>query len=107
MEAISESPVLGIKGMSTTLQFSVSADALPPVTPANVEWQFNPISSPVVTLTPSSSARYSFSADMLSLTITDLVLADEGTYTLIVSTIAGSNSADIHMFVRGILHIWV
>ena len=107
VEAVSVSPVLGIKGLSTTLQFSVSADALPPVIPANVEWRFNPISGPVVTLTQSSSVRYAFSADMLSLTITGLVSADEGTYTLIASTIAGSDSAAIHMFVRGTVHLHV
>ena len=107
MEPISESPLLGIKGTTTTLQFSVSADALPPVTLANMEWQFNPITSPVVTLTADSSARYTFSSDMLTLNISGVVLSDEGTYSLIVSTVAGSDSADIHMFVRGTANLGV
>ena len=104
VEAVSVSPVLGINGMSATLQFSI---ALPPVIPVSIEWRFNPISGPVVTLTQSSSVRYNFSADMLSLSITGLVSADEGTYTLIASTLAGSNSAVIYMFVQGTAHVFM
>ena len=52
------------------------------------------------TITSDSNVRYTFSDDMLSLTIDALVATDGGSYILEATTIAGSRSATILLDVQ-------
>ena len=96
--AFSNSPVIGALGTTVTLQFSISDD-LPPVISSGIVWQFTPVGSSAMQPI-TSSGRYTFSDDMLSLTIGTLIAVDEGSYTLEATTIAGSDSATIFLDVQ-------
>ena len=79
-----------------TLQFNISQD-LPPVLPTDIQWIFNETDITKI----NDTARYSFSEDMLSLTINMLALSDEGVYTMIAFNPAGSDSDQILLNVEG------
>ena len=96
--AVSSSPLIGAQNTSVTLQFSIFND-LPPVSSTDVVWQFTPVGSSVMQAI-TSDGRYIFSDDMLSLTIGELVVTDEGSYTLEATTIAGFDSATIFLDVQ-------
>ena len=98
MAAVSSSPLIGAQGTSVTLQFSISDD-LPPVKLFDIVWRFTPFGSSAMQLI-TSNGRYIFSDDMLSLTIGELIVSDEGSYTLEATTIAGSSSATIFLDVQ-------
>ena len=98
MAAVSISPLIRAQNTSVTLQFSISDD-LPPVTSTDVVWRFTPVGSSIMQ-TITSDGRYIFSDDTLSLTIGELVVSDEGSYTLEATTTAGSDSATIFLDVQ-------
>ena len=102
MAVVSSSPLIDAEGASVTLQFSISND-LPPVTSTDIVWLFTPVGSSTMQVI-SPNARYSFSDDMLSLTIGALTEMDEGSYTLEATTIAGSDSDTIFLDVQSIYH---
>ena len=93
--AVSSNSLIGAQNTSVTLQFSISND-LPPVTSTDIVWRFGSSGMQLNT----SSGRYIFSDDMLSLTIEALIATDEGSYTLEATTIAGSDSATIILDVQ-------
>ncbi len=84
--------VVGVLGESVTLEF-VLERATPPVTRDGIMWQFKS--------DPLENARASFSADLLSVNISQLEYADEGEYTFIASTAAGTGSDNILLDIQG------
>ena len=101
MTPLPPSPLIGIVERNITLQFSEGND-LPPVTPADITWLFTPVDGSAIPISSNPDIKYTFSSDMLSLTITALALADEGDYELVVRTIAGNASANIILDIQGI-----
>ena len=59
-----------------------------------------------VELTAASDQRYRFSDDRLSLMIHPLSLTDQGTYTLVATTIAGEDAGSIVLDVQGMYVCW-
>ena len=87
--------------MSITLSFDISNDK-PLVTLDGIEWSVTNEEG-THTMAPEDS-RFTFSADMRSLTIDPVDLADEGVYTLTATNEAGQDSAEIEVDVQCKLH---
>ena len=87
MTAVDGNIVTGVQGGSITLNFTTS-NALPAITAENIQWFFKSTNDSQIELTQSS--QHNFSSDRLSLTISPLVLSDEGNYTLQINHITGS-----------------
>ena len=92
MEAVGQSRVVGVIGTWRVLRFTITR-AAPQVTPANLQWFLN--SSPL------ENPQAVFSHDLLSVNLTNLVLTDEGLYTLVASTAAGEGHDSISLDVQG------
>lgn len=92
MEAVGQSRVVGVIGTWRVLRFTITR-AAPQVTPANLQWFLN--SSTL------ENPQAVFSHDLLSVNLTNLVLADEGLYTLVASTAAGEGHDSISLDVQG------
>ena len=85
---------LGVVNNSVTLMFRI-LDASPVVLPSNIEWDFNGVALNDLV------SQYSFSADRLSLTISNLTHSDEGLYTLTATNEAGIDSASLFLNIEG------
>ena len=84
-----------IAGRGVNLTFSITGD-YPPVSPSNITWEFND-----ATINEESDTRYTFSANQLSLTISNVSLMDRGSYKLTANNRAGVNSASVILSVNG------
>ena len=84
-----------IAGRAVTLTFSISGD-YPPVSPSNITWEFNDN-----TISVGADTRYTFSANRLSLTTSNVSLTDRGSYSLTANNPAGANSASVILNVNG------
>ena len=91
------SQLTALIGFNTTISFSVTAAPL--VTPSDIEWLFRDSSNEVTEIL--STARYSFSEDKLSLTISTILEEDEGQFTLIAANELGQDQASIQLVVDG------
>ena len=100
MEAVSESTVVGVEDQDATLRFNVTND-IPKVVAADVTWTITFANGSMQVLASDSDIRYMFSVDMLILTIDFLQASDEGSYTLMASNAAGTDSASIFLDVQG------
>ena len=80
--------MIAVTGTNLTLSFFI-ANASPSVTVDNIYWTFDDN----ITIVPSSV--FIFSSDLLSITIVDVELCDEGDYTVTVSNPAGIDCATI------------
>ena len=98
MVGVPGNETIGVEERNVTLTFAISDD-LPSVTPADIQWYLDDSTQPITT---SSDMRYTFSDDMLSLTIEQLTLTDEGLYALEATTQAGSGRGQIFLDVQGI-----
>ena len=78
------------------LQFVIE-DANPPVLPEDIQWTFAGADL------REDGEHVVFSADRLSVTITNLSLSDEGDYSLTARNPAGSDSASIIVDIQGLL----
>ena len=76
------------------LQFLIE-NANPPVLPKDIQWMF------AGSELQEDGKHVVFSADRLSVTITNLSLSDEGVYSLMATNPAGSDSATIMVDVQG------
>ena len=98
-------------GTSATLSFSIT-NALPAVQTSQIRWIYS--SSFSATPTANSSnlditnlttlnavSQLSFTSDLLSLTISNIVAADDGRYFLMATTVAGSAFSYIDIIVEG------
>lgn len=92
MEVVGESRVVGLIGTWQVLRFTITRGA-PQVTPANLWWLQN--SSPL------ENPQAVFSHDLMSVNLTNLVLENEGLYTLVASTTAGEGQDSISLDVQG------
>lgn len=86
--------VIGVAGRSITLTFNITEDN-PTVLPNDIQWLFNGTELMI----PAS--RGSFSRNRHSLTIHNLSLTDEGTYTLVAINPAGTSQASLYLDVEG------
>ena len=93
------SSLLGVV-TSVMLNFTI-VDDFPKVQLQNIIWRFN--NTVLNNLTMPSDSRYSFSMDLLTLTISNLQHKDEGVYTVTATNEAGTNSTSINVEVEGIL----
>ena len=95
---------------SVTLSFQI-AEAIPPVQNSQIQWIFsrtlsltssNASNVDITNLTTlNSESQYSFTSDLLSLTISNIVAADKGRYFLTATTIAGFAYSYIDIIVDG------
>ena len=87
---------------SARLEFQVPV-ADPP--PTDMRWYFTPEYGPnagsEVLITPSSSSRYTFSGDQLSLTISTTSIEDQGRYRLAIENLVGVSNGQINLAVYG------
>ena len=91
---LTESPAIAELSSNVTLSFEVM-DAIPPVQLSSMNWigeGFRNLSL--------DNPRFYFSDDFTSLTIFPVDLSDEGTYTLTVTNVAGTDSASIELDVE-------
>ena len=100
MLVVGASSVLGVVNLSVTLNFTI-VESFPLVRLQNIVWKFN--NTALNNLTTPSDSRYSFSNDLLSLTISNLQHIDEGVYTFTATNEAGTNSSSINVEIEGIL----
>ena len=91
---LAQENVIALIRNDVTLQFSIEA-ARPPVLLQNIQWMFSGVEL------QEDGDHVVFSADRLSVTITNLSLSDEGVYRLMATNPAGSDSAIITVDVQG------
>ena len=88
---------IGVKGNEITLNFTITRD-LPLVVPDDgIQW-YHTNDNGLVQIVNSS--RHLFDATVTSLTITNLTLTDQGTYSLSASNIIGNDSDKIFLDVQ-------
>ena len=85
---------IGLITMSVHLQFSIE-EATPPVALEDIFWMFGDSEL------QEDGEHVMFSANRLSVTITNLSLSDGGVYSLTATNPAGSDSAHIMVEVQG------
>ena len=96
--AITEDPV-GVVNRTVTLSFLID-QASPVVQVHNIKWQFDDttvLNNGVQALL----ANHMFSADVLSLTLTNVQHSDQGVYSVTATNEAGFNSSEIFLEVEG------
>lgn len=71
------------------------------MSPGDITWEFRFISDGAETVAIGDGARYTFTPDRTTLTITNLGPMDSGTYTLTAVNSAGSDAAFIQLSVSG------
>ena len=92
--------VISVLHFSLTLSFTIK-NASPPVVYEDIRWDFKNSSGIFKTITSDSNPRYHFSPDLLTLTITDIAISDEGEYKLAVRSAAGIDEETITVDVDG------
>ena len=76
--------------------------AAPLVVPEDITWTFDGTQgSQIITLTPETDDRYTFSEDRLSLTIADLKFEDDGNYIFTAVNTNGEDSTTLRLVVDG------
>ena len=101
-------------GTSATLSLTI-INASPAVQTSQIRWIFSNSFSTTPTSNGSnvditnlqslnSASHLSFSSDLLSLTISNIVAADNGRYFLVATTVAGSAFSYIDIIVEGKIH---
>lgn len=79
-------------------------NAYPDVTPDNIKWTFNNGQN-IIDITRLTTNGFSFSMDLLSLSIVGISASREGNYTLTATNNAGSGQASIELEVEGMCEI--
>ena len=90
---LTEEVVIGVRGRNVTLDFAVIGDE-PRVLASSIRWYLNGVEELI------GDERLSFSPDRLSLTITNLSQADEGTYMVNATNIIGTGTAVVSLDVE-------
>lgn len=90
---------LGVVGSGVTLSFMIT-NAYPDVAPNNIKWTFNNGQN-ISDITGLTTNGFSFSMDLLSLSIVGISSRHEGNYTLTATNNAGSGQASIELEVEG------
>ena len=80
---------IGVKGNNVTLSFEITRD-VPLVNESGIQWYHVNDSGDAVLITEGS--RHMFNTNKTSLTISNIDLDDQGTYSLNASNIIGTDS---------------
>ena len=106
VEAVQER-IVGIQEMSVTVSF-VILDVSPEVQTQNIRWTFtdlngNPFNIPTDNMMTNFSTNLTgvFSGDQLNFTLSGLNNAFEGTYTMMATNEAGSDSSEVVLVIEG------
>ena len=107
VEAVQER-IVGIQDLSVTVSF-VILDAYPEVQAQNILWTFTDLNGSPSFNIPSNNLMTNFSTnltgvfsgDQLSLTLSDLNNNFEGTYTVMATNEAGSDSSEVILVIEG------
>ena len=92
---------------AVVIKFALNDRVFPKVQLNNIQWTYTTEKgSEILNTSFSPSSHYNFSSDLLSLTITDLQVADDGNYTLWASNEAGVSSATYNVTVYGKVHVY-
>ena len=96
--------VSGVEGSEVTLSFQACYAVLnSPVD--SFQWLFSKMNMTAndssLEILDDSNAKYNFSSDMLSLTVSDISTTDAGYYTLTINTSMTVFQATIHLVVKG------
>ena len=95
-----------------TIQFTIQRD-FPPVELENIQWTFIGFHNVSIlnTSCPECNPRYNFSDNLLSLTIFNLQVSDNGSFVLQASNPAGVHHAEYNLTVYGenskIIAVWI
>ncbi len=92
--------VVAVTGGNVFLIFNVSDDS-PKVSSSGISWLFNSGSTEVEIVYPGDGRRV-IANDRLSITITGVVYADEGEYTLLAGNAAGVGLGTVSLDVQGV-----
>ena len=103
MSAVGSASALGVVGSEVTLSFMIT-NAYPDVTPDNIKWTFNNGQN-IIDITRLTTNGFSFSMDLLSLSIFGISASHEGNYTLTATNNAGSGQTSIELEVEGMCEI--
>lgn len=99
MSATGRSAIVGVVGGSVSFSFTITNDD-PKVIRNDINWIFTTPSGST-DITGSSINGYSFSMDLLSITIIGVSYSHEGNYTMMASNAAGSAQSTIALDVEG------
>lgn len=100
VSVIGSNSVLGVVGDSITLSFNI-LNASPMVDTSDIQWTFTSNSAVTTVITGVSTNGYSFSMNLLVLTIIGLTHGHEGNYTLRATNPAGISQATITLQIEG------
>ena len=84
---------------SAMITFAIEQDS-PPVALDGIQWLFN--DTQINDGSRSLSDRYTFSPDLLTLTISSVQHSDEGYYTMIATNAAGFDEDTVSLNIEGI-----
>lgn len=99
--AVSAAPY-HLRNSTVVVQFALNDRVFPKVQLSNIHWTYTTENgSEILNTSFPASGRYNFSSDLLSLTITDLQVVDDGNYTLWATNEAGISSATYNLTVYG------
>ena len=109
MESFKER-IVGSQEMSVTVSFAI-LDASPEVQTQNIRWTFtnlngNSFNIPTDNMMTNVSTDLTgvFSSDRLNLTLSGLINVFEGTYTMMATNEAGSDSSEVVLVIEGQWH---
>ena len=96
--SLMEDPLLSIVNGTAVIVFSIAED-YPSVPLSNIKWMLNNV---LINngLDPLYD-QYSFSSDLLTLTISNVQHSDEGNYTMVATNRAGTDSDTVFLEVEG------
>ena len=99
--AVNDTSNIVLWGDPFSVTFTIS-NAQPQVDPDNITWSFVSASSGNSTsLVEDATDRYSFSPDRQTLMISNVLLEDEGRYTMNAENPGGASQASVSVQVRG------
>ena len=88
-------------GDPVTFSFTVVNEPVPPVATEGIQWVFMGSSGTVNLFCTSSSRKYTFSNDCLSLTVNNTEGSDAGLYQISITTQAGIGMSAVGISVSG------
>ena len=91
-----------LRNSTVSIEFSLNSRVFPAVQLSNIQWIYTTANgSEILDTSFPNNTRYNFSSNLLSLTITNLQVADDGNYSLMASNEAGIHIATYNLTVFG------
>ena len=87
-------------GYPVTISFTIVNVAVPNVTREGIQWVFTGIGG-AVNLSCTSTSKYTFSDNCLSLTVSNAEGSDAGQYQIVITTEAGTGMSTVEISVHG------